>query len=145
MTTKTQIIATIAIAFLFLVVFELVRRRRLLERYALLWLGATIVLFMLAVWTGLLESLTRLVGIATPSNALFLAAFAFVLVLLLHFSLAISRLSDETKILAQQLARLDQEASERARAQERPEEDALPPPAPDPVAEAPPVSSAERR
>ncbi len=44
-----------------------------------------------------------------PSNALFVVGFAFVLALLLHFSLAVSRLSDETKILAQQVARLDQE------------------------------------
>jgi hypothetical protein len=140
-TTKTQIIATIIIAGLFLVVFELVRRRRLLERYALLWLGATVVLLVLAVWTGLLERLTRLVGIATPSNALFLAAFAFVLVLLLHFSLAISRLSDETKILAQQLARLDQEARERDRADGAAVPGEQPP---EPVAQGPPAPHAER-
>jgi hypothetical protein len=49
------------------------------------------------------------VGIATPSNALFVVGFAFVLALLLNFSLAVSRLSDESKILAQEVARLDQE------------------------------------
>ena len=113
MSTRTQIVAVLITALLFLFVFELVRRRRLLERYALLWLGSTFVLLVLAVWTGLLDRLTRLVGIATPSNALFAFAFAFVLVLLLHFSLAISRLSDETKILAQQVARLDAELRER--------------------------------
>ena len=113
MSTRTQIVAVLITALLFLFVFELVRRRRLLERYALLWLGSTFVLLVLAVWTGLLDRLTRLVGIATPSNALFAFAFAFVLVLLLHFSLAISRLSDETKILAQQVARLDAELRAR--------------------------------
>jgi hypothetical protein len=118
MTTRTQILAAIITASLFIFVFELVRRRRLLERYALLWLGSTFALLVMAVWTGLLDRLTRLVGIATPSNALFAFAFAFVLVLLLHFSLAISRLSDETKILAQQIARLDQEARERKQAEE---------------------------
>ncbi len=45
---------------------------------------------------------------ATPSNALFLIAFGFVLVLLLHFSLAVSRLSDQTKVLAQKLAILEE-------------------------------------
>ena len=49
---------------------------------------------------------------AYPPNALFLIAFGFVLVLLLHFSLAVSRLSDQTKVLAQRLALLE----ERARA-----------------------------
>ena len=53
-------------------------------------------------------------GIATPVNALFMIAFGFVLLLLLHFSLAISRLSNETKVLAQVVARLDSELREVA-------------------------------
>ncbi|HLH15327.1 MAG TPA: DUF2304 domain-containing protein, partial [Solirubrobacteraceae bacterium] len=43
-----------------------------------------------------------------PPNALFFVAFAFVLVLLLHFSSAVSRLSDQSKVLAQRLALLDE-------------------------------------
>jgi hypothetical protein len=109
MDSKLQVIAVIVTALLLLIVFELVRRRRLLERYALLWLLSALVLLVLASWAGLLERVSSLVGIATPSNALFVIGFAFVLVLLLHFSLAVSRLTDETKILAQQVARLDAE------------------------------------
>jgi hypothetical protein len=48
------------------------------------------------------------VGVAYPPNALFLVAFGFVMVLLLHFSLAVSRLSDQTKVLAQRLALLEE-------------------------------------
>ena len=59
----------------------------------------------------LLEALAKLVGIVYPPNALFLVAFGFVLVLLLHFSLAVSRLSDQTKLLAQRLAILEQRQS----------------------------------
>ncbi len=44
-----------------------------------------------------------------PANALFLVAFAVIFVLLLHFSVATSRLGDETKILAQEVARLDEQ------------------------------------
>jgi hypothetical protein len=46
--------------------------------------------------------------VAYPPNALFLIAFGFVMVLLLHFSLAVSRLSDQTKVLAQRLALLEE-------------------------------------
>src|SRR5687767_10404054 len=109
MDSRIQGIAIIVTAALFLLVFELVRRRRLTERYALLWLLSAFVLLVLAAWTGLLEQLAGWVGIATPSNALFVVGFAFVLALLLNFSLAVSRLSDESKILAQEVARLDQE------------------------------------
>jgi hypothetical protein len=112
MSARTQIVAVLVTGGLFFFIFELVRQRRLMERYALLWLLSSGVLLLLAAWTGLLDSFTRLLGIETPSNALFLVAFAFVLALLLHFSLAISRLSDECKILSQQVARLDLESRE---------------------------------
>jgi hypothetical protein len=107
--TKLQLVAIAASSTLVLVVFELLRRRRLIERYALLWLFSSLVLLMLSLWTGLLEIISDAVGIAYPPNALFAIAFAFVLLLLMHFSLAISRLSGETKVLAQKVARLDKE------------------------------------
>jgi hypothetical protein len=106
---KLQVFAIVASAFLFFVIFELLRRRRLIERYALIWLASSIVLIVFATWTGLLEIVSNALGIAYPPNALFLIAFAFVLLLLLHFSIAISRLSGETKVLAQDVARLDKE------------------------------------
>ena len=130
MQTKLQIVAIIASSGLVLIVFELLRRRRLIERYALLWLLSSVVLLGLSVWTGLLKVISDAVGIVYPPNALFMIAFAFVLVLLLHFSLAISRLSGETKVLAQEVARLDKEirdlapgakAGEAAEASETPE------------------------
>jgi hypothetical protein len=108
METRIQILAVAASGLLFLVVLELVRRRRLLERYALLWLLSAWVLLALAVWQGLLSDLARVIGIIYPPNALFLIAFGFVLVLLLHFSLAVSRLTDQTKVLAQRLAILEE-------------------------------------
>jgi hypothetical protein len=109
MQTKLQIVAIIASSSLVLIVFELLRRRRLIERYALLWLASALALLLLSVWTGLLEVISKAVGIIYPPNALFMIAFGFVLVLLLHFSLAISRLSGETKVLAQKVARLDKD------------------------------------
>jgi hypothetical protein len=108
METRIQILAVVASGLLFLVVLELVRRRRLLERYALLWLLSAWVLLALAVWKGLLSELAKVVGIIYPPNALFLIAFGFVLVLLLHFSLAVSRLTDQTKVLAQRIAILEE-------------------------------------
>ena len=108
METRIQLLAVAASGLLFLVVLELVRRRRLLERYALLWLLSASVLLALAIWQGLLSDLARVIGIIYPPNALFLIAFGFVLVLLLHFSLAVSRLTDQTKVLAQRLAILEE-------------------------------------
>ena len=108
MDARIQIVAIIAAAGLIVVLLELVRRRRLLERYALLWLFSALVLLGLAVWRGLLEDVASVIGVAYPPNALFLIAFGFVLALLLHFSLAVSRLSDQSKVLAQRLALLEE-------------------------------------
>ncbi len=121
MQTKLQIVAILASSMLVVIVFELLRRRRLIERYALLWLFSSLVLLGLSVWTGLLEVISDAVGIVYPPNALFMIAFAFVLVLLLHFSIAISRLSGETKVLAQKVARLDKEVRDLAATEKRDE------------------------
>lgn len=108
MDVRIQIVGIIGAAALLLTILELVRRRRLLERYALLWLLAGVTLLGLAIWRGALEELAELVGIASPPNALFFVAFGFVLVLLLHFSVAVSRLTDQSKILAQRVALLEE-------------------------------------
>ena len=107
--TKAQIVALIATLAIFLLVLDLVRRRRLAERYALLWMFAAIVLLALAIWTNGLDLLADAMGIQEPANAIFILAFGVISVLLLHFSVAITRLSEETKILAQESARLEHE------------------------------------
>lgn len=117
MSTKLQIIAIVISSILLIVILELVRRRRLSERYALLWLASAVVLLVLSAWSDLLNRVSDLVGVATPTNMLFAVAFGFVLLLLLHFSVTVSRLSEENKLLAQEAARLDQEL----RSLERPE------------------------
>ena len=114
MRADTQPFGVVFAVVLFALVFEMVRRRRLGERYAILWLGSALVLIVLAVWTALLASVSRTLGIATPSNAFFVIAFTFLLLLVLHFSSVASRLADETRVLAQRLALLEQ----RVRAQE---------------------------
>ncbi|MBS1868523.1 MAG: DUF2304 domain-containing protein [Actinobacteria bacterium] len=104
---RIQLVSTAAAVLLLFVVLEMVRRRRLLERYALLWLLAATVVLALAVWRGALVKLAHVVGIVEPPNALFFIALAFILLLLLHFSSALSRLSDQSKVLAQRVALLD--------------------------------------
>ena len=127
---------------LLLTVLELVRQRRLLERYAILWLFSAVVLLGFAVWEGLLDRVAAVIGIAYPPTALFLIAGGFALVLLLHFSAAVSRLADQSKVLAQRNAlleertrRLEAAAAATARAEDARGAEA-PPSAPIPAADA---------
>ena len=108
MQLKIQIVSIAVTAGLFGVVFELLRRKRLMERYAILWLFASATLLALAVWKGLLETIAAAIGIYYAPSALFVIAFGFILLLLLHFSLVISRLADQNKVLAQRIGLLQE-------------------------------------
>jgi hypothetical protein len=92
---------------LVLIVLELIRSRRVRERYALLWLLTAVVLLVLSLWRSGLEKISSFVGIAYPPSALFVFGSVFIVVLLLHYSTVISRLSDQNTILAQRLALLE--------------------------------------
>ena len=119
MQTRLQIISVLAMLGLFVLVFELVRRRRLMERYALLWLFSSATLLALACWGDLLRSFADTVGIFYAPSALFAVALSLVLVLLLHFSLVISRLADQSKVLAQRVGMLQQQVYELQAQQRR--------------------------
>ena len=105
---KVSIAASIASVILLLIVLELIRSRRLRERFALLWLLTGVVLLALSLWRGGLNTIADWVGVETyPPAILFAVASLFILAVLLHYSTVISKLSDQNSILAQRLAILE--------------------------------------
>ncbi len=106
MTERSVILGIGASLVALLFVLELVRQRRLREEYSLLWLATAIVLLVLNVWRDLLHGLSAMVGIVYPPNLLFIVAVLFVLLLLLYFSMVITKLTQENKDIAQQVALL---------------------------------------
>jgi hypothetical protein len=120
----SQRLEVIAVAVLIcIVIFELIRRKHLMERYAILWLTLGVTLLVLAAWKGLLTTLSHAAGIYYPPAALFAVAFLFVLALLLHFSIVLSRLSNQNKILAQRIALLQQRLEQKESEGEREKDD----------------------
>ena len=112
---KVSIAASAASVLLLLIVFELIRSRRLRERYALLWLLTGVVLLLLSAWRGGLNTIARWVGVSTyPPAILFAVAAFFILAVLLHYSTVISKLSDQNSILAQRVALLESRVDETA-------------------------------
>jgi hypothetical protein len=107
-----SIFAAVASILLLAVIFELIRNRRLQERYALLWMATGVVLLVFALWRDGLSVLAKTVGIAYPPSALFLLASLFVLVVLLHYSTVISELAERNLMLAQRIALLEQKVRE---------------------------------
>ena len=109
---RVSVVAAFVSLVLLAVVFELIRSRRLRERYALLWVLAGGVMLTLSVWRSGVDTIAGLVGIHYAPSALFALASLFIVVLLLHFSTVISRLAHENATLAQRLALLETEVRE---------------------------------
>ncbi|MEL6406355.1 MAG: DUF2304 domain-containing protein [Chloroflexota bacterium] len=103
---RSIIFALIASVGALVLVLEMVRRQTLREEYSLLWLGTAFAMIIVSTWRDLLHGLAQLVGIAYPPNLLFLMASLFTLLLLLYFSTVITRLTQENKKIAQEVALL---------------------------------------
>ncbi len=107
---RISVAAAIASLLLILIVLELIRGRRLKERYALLWLVTGVVLLVLSAWRGGLNNIAGWLGVATyPPAILFAIATLFIIVVLLHYSTVLSQLDDQNTLLAQRLALLETE------------------------------------
>ena len=115
---RVAVFASIAAALFLVVIFELIRSRRLQERYALLWLITGGVILILSVWRDAPRLVSEQIGIAYPPSALFIVGFLFILVVLLHYSTVISELAEKNVRLAQDIALVE----ERLRLHERQEE-----------------------
>jgi hypothetical protein len=109
MTPWVVTIAGIAASLvLIVVILELIRQRRLRERYALLWLLTGLVLLALSAWRDGLNTIAGWVGVTQyPPAVLFASGTLFIILVLLHYSTVISKLADQNTILAQRLALLE--------------------------------------
>ena len=102
----TDIIQYISItaSLLFIgLIIELIRKRKIKEEYALLWLFLGLVFLALSIWRKSLEIISYGLGIAYAPAALFLIIIAILIAILIHFSIAISKLKENNKILIQEI------------------------------------------
>ncbi len=93
-------------------ILEMVRRRRLREEYSILWLCGSLVILILSVKRDWLVWLSLTAGIAYPPSFLFLVGILFIILILVHFSIAISKLHHMNKRMAQELALLKEDLKE---------------------------------
>ena len=106
MSYPQKIFAIIASLLLMALVVELVRRRKLREEYSWLWLLTGGIIILLVVWYDLLLFITHLIGAVAPTTTLFIFGLLFLMIISLHYSIQISKLSHQVKETAQQLALL---------------------------------------
>ncbi|GKV71695.1 DUF2304 domain-containing protein [Pseudarthrobacter oxydans] len=85
-------------------VVEMLRRKKLREKYAALWLVVGLATLVLAAFPQLLAQTARLLGVQVPSNLLFSMTILLALGVCLHLSWEISVVEDETRTLAEEAA-----------------------------------------
>jgi hypothetical protein len=104
MNPRIQIISVLGSLAVMLFVFQLIRRGKLREEYALIWFGASLALIGVSLWRGSLEVAARLAGIAYPPSVLLLGVIVLGFALAMHYSISLSRLAEQNKRLAQEVA-----------------------------------------
>ena len=101
MPVQQQIFALFVSLAVFVVIVDMVRKRRLREEYSVLWLSTSVVMFVLVFRYEWLVSLTDLIGAGLPTTTLFLCSIIFLMLLSVQFCIKISRLTDQVKNLSQ--------------------------------------------
>lgn len=126
---KLSVVSIVAGLIALVLVFEMLRRRRLREKYAVLWVVIGLGVLVVSIWRDLLYWAADLLGIATPSNLLFFIALAVSFAVALQLSSEVGFLEEETRTLAEEVGMLrlnveeiDRKLAERPAA-ERPDAD----------------------
>jgi hypothetical protein len=113
MTIHQKIASTLVALALVVLIFNLVRKRRLREDYALIWIGCALAMMGVIWFYSGLVFVTHLIGAVMPTTTLFLFGFIFILLLCLRFSIALSRHRTQIKDLSQKLALLEAHQDEQ--------------------------------
>ncbi len=107
MTPRQQAFAITASIVIVLLIFDLVRRKRLREEYTWLWMLSAATIFLITVRYDLLVAITRLIGAVLPTTTVFLFGILFLYLICLHYAVKMTTLSDQVKKLAQAHALLE--------------------------------------
>ncbi|HDZ89399.1 MAG TPA: DUF2304 domain-containing protein [Deltaproteobacteria bacterium] len=108
-----------SLVFIGLIVM-LIRNKKIKEEFAILWLFFGLVFLFLSVWRGSLEIIARILGIAYAPAAIFLILIIAIISILIHLSLITSRLTDQARIMTQELGLLKMEMDAMKKAEPRP-------------------------
>jgi len=112
------------------VIVELLRRRRLREKYAALWLFTGFVVLALALFPGGLNNVALFVGVANGASLVLFLAVVFLLIIAMHLSWEVSELEEETRSISEEIALLRMELERSLPAAFTPTPTATPSPTP---------------
>ena len=113
MGNRLQVLAIVLSGGFLVLVLELIRRRKLAEEYAALWIAVAAALMAVSIWRELLHAAARELGVHDPPNVLLIALTAVVVVAMLRLSVILShqrrqidRLLEDTAVLSAEVQTL---------------------------------------
>ena len=109
LSTRGHVFIGIATVFTLFFILRLLRRRQLAGKYALLWTVVAGILGVIAIWPGLLTTVSELAGVHYPPALLLLITTGFLFIVVIHFSYELSRLEERSRTLAEEVALLNTE------------------------------------
>ena len=104
--SRLNLFAIFGSIILLLIILELIRRKYLRERYALIWIVTGSFFLLLSVREGILHGISDILGFSLPVNALFFFGILFLIFIVLALSVVTSRLAEKNKVLTQEVVLL---------------------------------------
>ena len=102
----------IAIAVYFVLLIMLIKKKSLSLKYSIMWLGAGLIMLIMAIWPGILGAFAGAVGIVTPVNALFALMLFIIIIILVAITSIVTKLNEKVKTLTQNQALLEKRIRE---------------------------------
>jgi hypothetical protein len=117
---KFEIFTAIVGLALLAVFFEMLRRRQLREKYAVLWIIVGLgVVVPLAIYPQALDFVADSIGVASGASLVLFLGFVLLLLICTHLSWEVSQLEEETRTLAEEIALIRTQLEERSVIPER--------------------------
>jgi len=108
-TNKIQYFALFGSVIITIFIVELIRKKKLKEEYSLLWLFFSGLFLLFSLWRKGIDLIAQLLGVSYPPAAAFVLLFIAILSILIHYSIVISKLTENVKNLVQEIGILKYE------------------------------------
>ncbi|MCK4248571.1 MAG: DUF2304 domain-containing protein [Candidatus Omnitrophica bacterium] len=109
MDLRQKIISIVVALVVFIVIVELVRRKKLMEEFSWIWLLAGVIILLIAVWEKIFFLIANLTGIIAPSSIVFFFGIIFLILITLQLAMVLSKSRNDIKNLAQKISLYENE------------------------------------
>ena len=103
-----QILSIVFSVLLLVLIFLLIRKKKIREEYAILWIAIFLIFLLLSVFRGLIDKISSLLGIKYQPASLFLILIGFLFLLTFHFSFVISDMKKKINTMAMKIAMMEE-------------------------------------